>query len=52
MKHDDIFTPGRILWVYFNHKHIVNILEDKPKGWFTTTTGGFHNAAAMSHVVL
>jgi len=35
----DIFTPGRISWVYFNHKVVVNFLKDKPKGWFKQTAG-------------
>ena len=46
MKRDDIFTPGRISWVYFNHRYIVEALEHKPKGWFTRTAGGFLEAAA------
>lgn len=35
----DKFTPGRISWVYFNHKGVVNTLRDKPPGWFGKTAG-------------
>jgi hypothetical protein len=44
MKPDDIFIPGRLSWVYFNHKYIVDFLHDKPKGWFRDTAGGFFGA--------
>jgi hypothetical protein len=45
MEPGDIFTPGRLSWVYFNHKHIVDFLQDKPKGWFKETAGGFFGAS-------
>jgi hypothetical protein len=41
MEPEDIFTPGRISWVYFNHKHIVDFLQNKPAAWFKDTAGGF-----------
>lgn len=39
MKPGDYFTPGRIAWVYFNHKDVVKYLNDKPKNWFRATGG-------------
>lgn len=37
MKSGDYFIPGRIAWVFFNHKKVVNFLQDKPKNWFRKT---------------
>jgi hypothetical protein len=51
MRRDDIFTPGRISWVYFNHRFIVEELEHKPKGWFVSTAGGFLEAPAESESI-
>jgi hypothetical protein len=39
MEPDDLFIPGRISWVYFSHNQVVELLEDKPKGWFKSTAG-------------
>jgi hypothetical protein len=48
MKQDNNFTPGRISWIFFNHKHIVTALKDKPKGWFSRIAGGFFNDSTDS----
>lgn len=39
-KKDDPFTPGRVAYVYFTHRSMVEQLSDKPAGWYRTTGGG------------
>lgn len=48
MEPDAIFTPGRISWVFFNHKAVVEFLETKPKGWFRETAGFLKMEASKS----
>lgn len=40
MKREDIFTPGRAAYVYFTHQNVVDLLKDKPIGWFEKTGCG------------
>ncbi|KAG0698483.1 hypothetical protein DFH29DRAFT_1002792 [Suillus ampliporus] len=40
MDQEDIFTPGKVTWVYFSPADVVKKLQDKENNWFLQTAGG------------
>lgn len=40
MQQGAVYTPGRVAWVYFSHKSMIDELSDKPLGWSKATASG------------
>ena len=51
MKPDAPFTPGRVSYVYFSHRDMVEDLKDKPPGWSQATCGGLFPWLMEDHVI-